>query len=299
MSNVLTVRIGTRGSPLALWQAQHAIEQLQKHHPHTTYQLVPITTQGDKTLGPLCQAGGKGLFSKDIHEAMLRGEIDCGVHSLKDVEVVDKTLTPWHSAFCDARIQIAAVWPAGTPVDVLVSKTTSVSVVASDSKRRRDQLIMTHPNVNFVGARGNIETRLKLVTGDVDATILAGAGLERLGLWRGGKLLEPPFDNLRVTPLTNMVPSAGQGVLAIDTLDASIQAHVAVINSKQCAEFRWLERSVLQWLGANCHTSIGLEAGLDGVRWFYKGRQGVYHHHANKADTAHGLYQHLTHITEP
>lgn len=275
-----------------MWQAQHAVDRLQHKHPNLECRLVPIVTQGDKIVGPLHQAGGKGLFSKDIHEAMLRGEIDCAVHSLKDVETVADATDPWRSSPADARLSIAAVWQVGTSMDVLVSCANDVHVVASGSMRRRDQLAHMWPSVRFVAARGNVVTRLKLISDEVDATVLAGAGLERLGLWRGGNRLESPFEHMLVTKL-DIIPAAGQGVLAMDALDNDVKKLLSEINDVDCAQLRWIERRVLQLLGADCHTSIGLKAGPEDVEWFYKGAQGSVPQQVNRADTARRLYTHL------
>lgn len=287
------LRVGTRKSPLALWQARHWVSRLQSIHPHITCELVPTSTTGDRTKGPLCNAGGKGLFSKDIHASMQQGLIDCAVHSLKDVETISDAPSPWQSSFVDPAITIAAVWRAGSPTDALITSRKPCHLVATDSIRRRNQLSLLMPEVRFVEARGNIATRLGLIAGEVDGTVLALAGLQRLGLWQSGPYLQEPFQHLSMTPLVDMVAAAGQGVLAVDALHPAVIDIVASTNDPACWQERLVERRVLQLLRADCHTSIGLEADASGVRWFYQGQFGVHPHADQPEDTASQLALYL------
>lgn len=290
-----TLRVGTRCSPLALWQARYWVDCFQRFTPNIQCTLVPISTVGDRTSGSLCAVGGKGLFSKDIHEAMLRGDIDCAVHSLKDVEVIPHAPTPWQSSFIDLNICIAAVIPAGPTVDVLVTHHgKECHTIATGSHRRQAQISqMMSSSIKFVNARGNVATRLNLIGQEINGTLLSLAGLQRLGLWKSGETLESPFDHLHVKFLPDLIPAAGQGVLAVDAIDPDVLKIISITNDKTCSQHRFIERRVLQILQANCYTAIGLESIANGVRWYYQGHFGWHACRVDNSTTAHSLALHL------
>ncbi|WP_232219514.1 hydroxymethylbilane synthase, partial [Hydrogenivirga sp. 128-5-R1-1] len=176
----LKIRIGTRKSKLALWQANFVAEQLKKHFPELEVELIKITTKGDKILDvPLAKVGGKGLFVKEIEEAMLRNEIDIAVHSLKDVPT-----------YFPEGLGLVAITKREDPRDAFLSvKYSSLkelpegAVVGTSSLRRKVQLKINRPDLQIKDLRGNVDTRIrKLEEGQYDAVILAYAGLKRLGL---------------------------------------------------------------------------------------------------------------------
>lgn len=175
-----TLRIATRKSPLALWQSEHVATALRQHHPGLEVALVPMSTRGDEVLDrSLAAIGGKGLFLKELELAMLRGEADCAVHSLKDVPME-----------LDAPFVLPAILERGDPADALVSNLYATlqalplgARVGTSSLRRQAQLRAARPDLELIDLRGNVNTRLaKLDNGGYDAIVLACAGLQRLGL---------------------------------------------------------------------------------------------------------------------
>ena len=208
--------IGTRGSKLALWQAQHIAARLGELNPGMVVELNHIVTTGDKILDvPLAQIGGKGLFTKELETAMLAGEIDLAVHSLKDMPtelpaglVLAATTTRLdpHDAFVSRRYASLAELPAG-------------ATVGTSSLRRKAQLLRLRPDLRIENLRGNLDTRLrKLDEGQYDAIVLAAAGLRRLG-WaeRITAVLSP----------AECLPAVGQGVLAIEARAADAEVLAA------------------------------------------------------------------------
>ena len=238
------IKIGTRASRLALWQAQFVAAELKKSFPELEIELVKVHTTGDKILdAPLAKIGGKGLFTKELELQMATGAIDLAVHSLKDVP------TELPKGF-----QIAAITRRAQPFDAFVSNKFSTfdalpknSVVGTSSLRRAAQILSLRPDLQIKNLRGNVETRLKkLDAGDFDAIILAAAGLERLGYSsRIGKLL------------TGIIPAAGQGALAIETRadDGEIFSYVTAIE---------IEREFLKEVGGSCQIPVGVFAQIDG-----------------------------------
>ncbi|MGD9009115.1 MAG: hydroxymethylbilane synthase, partial [Desulfobacteraceae bacterium] len=200
-----TIRIGSRGSQLALWQAGWVQTQINQNHPDYTTQLVIIKTTGDKiTDVPLAKVGGKGLFVKEIEEALLDGRIDIAVHSMKDMP---SEIPP---GLC-----IGAVPRRENPLDALVSdRHASIDALpqgarlGTGSLRRAAQLLHYRPDLNIAPLRGNLDTRLKkLADTDLDAIVLASAGLKRLGMAdRITTYIEPQI----------MLPAVGQGALCIE-----------------------------------------------------------------------------------
>ncbi|MBI5896395.1 MAG: hydroxymethylbilane synthase, partial [Desulfobacterales bacterium] len=213
-----TLRIGTRGSQLALWQARWVQVAINRLRPELTVELVTIKTQGDKiTDVPLAQVGGKGLFVKEIEEALLDGRVDLAVHSMKDMPA---EILP--------GLIIGAVPPRETPLDALICSGPGTlkslprgARVGTSSLRRGAQIRHLRPDVAIVTLRGNLDTRLrKLESSDLDAIVLAAAGLTRLGLAdRIHTYLQPD----------QMLPAVGQGALCIEARaqDPATQALLA------------------------------------------------------------------------
>src|SRR5216117_3634708 len=201
--NVRTLRLGTRGSALALWQANWTKSQLEQRWPEFAVELVPIKTTGDKILDvPLAKIGGKGLFTKEIDEALLDGRIDLAVHSMKDV--------PFQ---LPEGIDFAAVPEREDPRDAFISNGPKLEAlplgarIGTSSLRRQVQLRHRFPTLNLVTLRGNVDTRLrKLDSGDFDGIILAAAGLKRLG--HEQRITQFLADDI-------MVSAVGQGALGI------------------------------------------------------------------------------------
>lgn len=243
------VRIGTRSSPLALWQARHVAELLRPRE----VELVLIETQGDRVRDlALSQIGGDGLFTKEIQNALLDGRADVAVHSLKDLPT---THMP--------ELVLAAV-PARGPVgDVFVSRQHPCfedlprgATVATSSLRRRSQLLYRRPDLRVENLRGNVETRLqKLAEQGLDAIILAEAGLHRLGLER------------HITEiLTWMLPAVGQGALGLECRadDPTTLAALKPLNDAPTRAAVIAERAFLRALGGGCLVPIGALAEVNG-----------------------------------
>lgn len=246
--------IGTRGSELALWQTNFVKGQLESKHPSLKVTVKIIKTTGDELLDiPLSKIGDKGLFTKQLEQSLLSGEIDIAVHSLKDLQ----TLQP-------DGLTIAAVLPRETPNDVLLSKTsTSIddlplgAEVLTGSLRRTSQLIGRRPDLKIVDIRGNLPTRLnRFHSSTCEAMILAYAGLHRLG-----------FDSqiTQLIPFDVMLPAVGQGAVAIesrsdDTATLDLVRKLDHIETKVCV---MAERSFLRKLEGGCQVSIGALATLD------------------------------------
>src|SRR5687767_3716389 len=180
------LRIATRKSPLALWQAEEVSARLRALHPGLTVELIKLSTQGDKILdSPLSKVGGKGLFTKELEQSLFLGEADIAVHSMKDVPVD-----------VPAELEVAVIMERTNPFDAFVSnrfnrfeELAAGAHVGTSSLRRQSQLLARFPKLKISSLRGNVGTRLqKLDQGGYDAVILAAAGLERLGL--GGRIRE-------------------------------------------------------------------------------------------------------------
>jgi hydroxymethylbilane synthase len=244
--------IGTRGSPLALWQARHVWTRLlaAANLGEGAIGLSVITTSGDRIKDkPLRDFGGKGLFTKEIDEALLRGDVDLAVHSMKDLE------TDLPAGLC-----IAAILPRGDVRDAFISTKARFlaelppgSVVGTSSLRRQAQIMRLRPDLRVVNFRGNVETRLKkLAEGQADATLLALAGLERLGL---------ASHATSILSTEEMLPAVGQGAIGVTCRsdDASTRALLAPLNDAASAATVACERAYLARLEGSCKTPI---AGL-------------------------------------
>ncbi|MBO4400717.1 MAG: hydroxymethylbilane synthase [Selenomonadaceae bacterium] len=246
------IRIGTRASRLALWQANFVAQKLSENFP---VEIVKIQTTGDKILdAPLAKIGGKGLFTKEIEVALAAGKIDLAVHSLKDVP-----------SELPAGFEIAAITQRENPFDAFVSnkfdsleEIPSGGVIGTSSLRRAAQILNLRPDLRIENLRGNVETRLKkLDAGNFDAVILAAAGLERLGYGARIKKI-----------LTEIIPAAGQGALAIEIRagDTEIADAVKILHDeKTCAAVKF-ERDFLRKIGGGCQVPVGVFADKNSAR---------------------------------
>jgi hydroxymethylbilane synthase len=248
--------IGTRGSPLALWQARHVRARLIEEHgfPEGDVELSIITTSGDRiTDKPLRDFGGKGLFTKEIDEALLSGAIDLAVHSMKDLPTV-----------LPEGISVAAVLPRADVRDAFIStKAPSLaelrpgSVVGTASLRRAAQVKRLRPDLRVTDLRGNVETRLrKLNEGVADATLLALAGLTRLGL---------ASEATSILPTREMLPAVAQGAIGVASRsdDEKTRALLAPLNDARSATSVACERAFLARLDGSCKTPIAGLAEID------------------------------------
>lgn len=259
--NDTKLRIGTRGSPLALYQANTVRDLLAAANPGAPVpEIVPIRTTGDAvTDRPLAELGGKGLFTKEIDRAQLDGEIDIAVHSAKDMET-------W---LADG-IAIGAVLEREDPRDALIGADSIAAIpeggrVGTASLRRRAQLLALRPDLEPILFRGNVETRLrKLQDGEADATLLAYAGLRRLGRSDAADA---------VLDIDEMLPAAGQGIIAITYRSddgAAADTLTAISNAVAMVCLR-AERAMLDALDGTCHTPIAGLARLDGAEMHLTG----------------------------
>ena len=251
----MKIRIATRKSALALWQANFVSAVLQKLPGISATELVPMSTRGDEILDrSLQKIGGKGLFIKELEIAIENGEADLAVHSMKDVPA---ELPP---GFC-----LAATLKRANPHDALVapSGTTIQSLpknarIGSSSLRRQAQIKMIRPDLNIEPLRGNVNTRLaKLERGDFDAIILAAAGLERLDLQRHISHEFAPDE---------MLPAAAQGVLGIECLErnAELRSILGKLDDRRTVQTTRAERAIARVLGANCQSPVAAFATVDG-----------------------------------
>lgn len=251
-----TLIIGSRASKLALAQANLIKDLLKKKYPVLDIEIKTIKTTGDKILDlPLDKIGDQGLFTKEIEEALLAGDIDIAVHSMKDLPVE-----------ITAGLKIAAVTQREDPPDTLVSpdrydikSLPKRSKVGTSSLRRRAQLLHLRPDLEVMDLRGNLDTRIrKLNDGLYDAIVLAYAGVKRLGL----KL------SMSVIPLGEFLPQAGQGALGIQTRQGrtDIEEIVKILDDAPAHLCIDAERQVLSGLGGTCHAPIGVYARIDGEK---------------------------------
>ena len=247
------IRIGTRGSKLALFQAELVARLLREKDARAEPDLEVITTSGDKFADkPLAEAGGKGLFVKEIEEALLKGRIDLAVHSLKDLP-----------AEIPAPLQLAAVLERADARDVPVSSGQKLDELASGAKvgtcspRREAQLLALRKDLEVVPLRGNLDTRLrKVVKGEVDATVLAAAGLARMG-WsnRASEVFEPE----------RFLPAATQGIIGLETRRNGAAAEsCGALNHGPSMLAALAERAFVRGVGADCHSAVAAYAVADG-----------------------------------
>ena len=246
------IRIGTRASQLALWQANWVKSELENRYPGMEVTLTKIKTIGDKILDvPLAQVGGKGLFVKEIEEAMLRGEIDIAVHSMKDVP----------TEFPEG-LGLHCITEREDPRDALVSKGArnisdlpSGAIVGTSSPRRMAYLRHLRPDLKLINLRGNVDTRVgKIVSGELDATILSYAGLKRLGI--------APNEICTPIEVSEIIPAIGQGVIAIETL-VSKQNICSNLNHQLTFDLMQAERAYLEHMCADCKTPVAAYARME------------------------------------
>jgi hydroxymethylbilane synthase len=259
-----SIRIGTRGSPLALAQAAEVRTRLEAAHgpARHAFEIRAIKTTGDRIQDrPLADAGGKGLFTKELEEALLAGDIDLAVHSMKDMP----TLLP-------AGLTIACLLPREDVRDAFISRTSASlmdlppgAVMATSSLRRQAQVLHVRPDLKVVPMRGNVETRLrKLEQGIADATLLACAGLRRLGL----------ADRITSAIATDhMLPAVAQGAIGIEirSNDEAMAELLSPINDEPTALAVTAERGFLAKLEGSCRTPIAGLAELANGRLVFRG----------------------------
>jgi hydroxymethylbilane synthase len=250
------IRIGTRGSKLALVQSEQVMDIMRKNHPDHEFELVQIKTTGDKILdSPLSKIGDKGLFTKEIENELLSRTIDLAVHSMKDMPV---KLPP--------GLKIGAVTERLNPMDVFISKNhkkirdmPNNAMIATGSLRRKAQLLASMPFLNIIDIRGNVNSRLKKMraSSEIDGLIIARAGLERLGI----------LDLITETiPEDLILPAAGQASLAIEIRenDPYTENLIAILNHSESRISIECERYFLSELGGGCQVPVGVLARISG-----------------------------------
>ncbi|MBU2070931.1 MAG: hydroxymethylbilane synthase [Gammaproteobacteria bacterium] len=259
------IRIATRKSALALWQAEYVKAELLRFHPQLTVELVPMSTQGDKILDtPLAKIGGKGLFVKELEQAMLDGRADIAVHSMKDVPVE-----------FPAGLMLHTICPRENPQDAFVSnqfrsldELPQGAVVGTSSLRRQCQLKALRPDLTVRDLRGNVNTRLaKLDNGEYAAIILAAAGLIRLGFeQRIASLL----------PVELSLPANGQGAVGIECRsdDIAVQQLLAPLEHSATRSCVLAERAMNRKLQGGCQVPIGAYAEISGDSLWLRGLVG-------------------------
>lgn len=263
MTKVNTVVLGTRGSPLALWQAERVKQALLAQDAQLQVEVRIIHTQGDKILDrPLAAIGDKGLFTKELEEALYRHEIDIAVHSLKDLP---STLPE--------GLGITAILKRHRPFDALVSAEglrlqalPQGALVGTGSLRRKTQLQQLRPDLQFADLRGNIQTRLgKLDRGDYAAIVMAQAALERMDM---GERMAQVFQ------AEEMLPAVGQGAIALEGRleDTALSDYVQAINHTETMLCVSAERAYLKALGGGCEKPIAGYAVLSEGRLWLRGR---------------------------
>ncbi len=275
-----TLRIGTRGSQLALWQANWVKSELEKRYDGLEVTLTKIKTQGDKILDvPLAMVGGKGLFVKEIEEAMLRGEVDIAVHSMKDVPT-----------FFPEGLALRCITEREDPRDVVILRPglerwldiPQGGRVGTSSLRRKSQMLHPRPDLHMLDIRGNVETRIRKLTDEnLDAVVLAAAGIKRLGF----------AANISEYMATDVcLPAIGQGALGLETRieDDETNAMIDFFNHSETSCAVRAERALLRHLEGGCQVPIaaygtvagdqldliGLVASVDGKEVLRKAVSG-------------------------
>jgi hydroxymethylbilane synthase len=249
------IRIGTRKSPLALWQAYYVRDAISRFHPDIQVDLVEIVSAGDKHLEtPLAKIGGKGLFLKELETALLEDEVDIAVHSMKDVTV-----------HLPVGLHIPVICEREDPRDAFVSNQYSAlselpdgAKVGTCSLRRKSQIAAKYPRLQLLDLRGNVNTRLaRLDNGDFDAIILAAAGLLRLEFGaRIAAFIDPE----------EMLPAVGQGAVGIECREGDIEVEniIAPLHHEPTAIRVRAERAANEKLGGGCHVPVAAHAILSG-----------------------------------
>ncbi|QFT53155.1 hydroxymethylbilane synthase [Microbulbifer sp. THAF38] len=258
------IRIATRESALALWQANFVKDRLQQEHPELQVELLPMTSRGDRVLDiPLTKVGGKGLFVKELEVAMLEGRADIAVHSMKDVPM----------EFPEG-LYLPVICEREDPRDAFVSNQFASfeelpqgAVVGTSSLRRQCQLLAHRPDLEVKFLRGNVNTRLaKLDAGEYDAIILAAAGLLRLEM----------RERIRsFLPSTVLLPAGGQGAVGIEARkDSELEALLQPLHCRETAARLSAERALVKRLNGGCQVPIGCYAELEGDNLWLRGLVG-------------------------
>ncbi len=260
------IRIATRQSPLALWQAEHVAAQLKNHFPQIQTELVTMVTRGDKFLdAPLAKIGGKGLFVKELEQGMLDGQADIAVHSMKDVPV----------EFPEG-LHLSVIMDREDPCDAFVSNhyasladLPANARVGTSSLRRQCQIKAVLPGAQLLTLRGNVNTRLaKLDNGDFDAIILASAGLKRL-----------KFDDRirQILPPEQMLPAIGQGAIGIECRadDEELNKYLKALHDEETTIRIAAERAMNERLNGGCQVPIAGFAEIDGQTLRMRGLVGA------------------------
>ena len=256
----MQIRLGTRASALARWQAEWVAERLEKLG--VTVQLVPITTSGDTQQGPLGVIGGQGLFTKEIQRALLDRRIDLAVHSLKDLPTEEVPGLCLAAVPQRAPVGDALVCPQHASLEELPQR----AVVGTGSLRRRAQLLHARGDLRIKDIRGNVETRLQKVRqGDYDATVLAEAGLRRLGL---------EAEITQLLPLSILMPAIGQGALGLETRsdDQAVREQLGQLNDPSTHQAVVAERAMLAALQGGCLAPIAAWGRMENDRLTLTGR---------------------------
>ncbi len=261
-----TLRIATRKSPLAMWQAEFVKAELEKAHPGLTVELLPMSTKGDKILDvPLAKIGGKGLFTKELEDRMIAGEADIAVHSMKDVPME-----------LPEGFALGAILERHEPTDAFVSNHYECfddlpqgAVLGTSSLRRKAQLMAARPDLVVKDLRGNVGTRLgKLDAGEYDAIVLATSGLKRLEL----------DERIRheLAPET-CLPAVSQGTLGIEYFEKEddVLALIQVLNHRDTEIRTRAERAMNHRLEGGCQVPIGVYAELEGDEIYLRGLVGA------------------------
>ena len=260
-----TIRIATRQSALALWQAEHVKARLESAHPGIQVSLLPMVSRGDKLLdSPLAKIGGKGLFVKELETALLENQADIAVHSMKDVPM-----------YFPEGLGLYCICEREDPRDAFVSNTFNSlaelpagSVVGTSSLRRQAQILASRPDLKIQFLRGNVNTRLaKLDAGEYDAIILAAAGLIRLGFEARIRTSISVDDSL---------PAGGQGAVGIEcrSADTELQALLTPLHHRDTALRVTAERALNKHLNGGCQVPIACYAVLEGEQLWLRGLVG-------------------------
>lgn len=247
-ANILKLRLGTRKSPLAMAQAHEARARLCKAHgwDKSAIELVPVVASGDKVQDrPLAEIGGKALWTKELDGWLAEGRIDASVHSMKDVETIRPDF-----------LAIAAILPRADVRDVLLGADSIAAIphgarIGTSAPRRAAQMLHNRPDCSIVSFRGNVATRMaRLEAGEADVTLLAAAGLERLGQSSAGAPI----------PLDQWLPAPAQGAIGIECRadDTQTREWLAAIDHAPSHDAVMAERALLEALGGNCHSPIAV-----------------------------------------
>lgn len=281
--------IGSRGSELALWQTNFVKTKLEEFFPALRLEIKIIKTTGDKMLDvALAKIGDKGLFTRQLETALLSGEIDLAVHSLKDLQTTQPE-----------GLEIGAVSERETPNDVLISKAYATiddlpagAKVATGSLRRKSQLLNRRPDLRILEIRGNVPTRLeKFEESDLDAMILAFAGVHRLGLDAYIK---------QIIPFETMLPAVGQGAMAVEIRrdEAELKEILEKLNDEKTRVCVEAERSFLRALEGGCQVPIGAYAGLKDDKIYLEGMAGSLDGSVNLRDFVSGEKENAVRLGE-